>query len=132
MFRHWFKRYQYPDTRDYLRLPASWPVKCEILPTGDDRLVTSSKDVSAGGVAILVQEAVPAGSRVRLTIYVPFLERSIPAQGRVVRSLPTRGGGFELGIRFEQIDPKDRQDLNQVIEEMAPSRRKMNWWRKAT
>ena len=127
------KGYKYQNTRQYLRLPASWPVKFE---QGAQALppLSSTKDVSAGGVSLTLPNPIPIGSPLRLEISVPPLSRSIAAQGRVVRCLPMQRGGFDVGIRFEQIGPGDQKDLREAVEQFIPPRERERaakaWWRK--
>jgi len=132
---HLRKGYRYENTRQYLRLPASWPIKCEPRTAADGKHVVRTKDVGAGGVAVIVEEMLPIGTHLHLEIHVPPLNRTIPAEGQVVRCLPARRGrGFELGVYFDQIDPKDRADLNEAIERsIGPrgrTRQRSTWWRK--
>lgn len=128
------KGYQYQNTRQYLRLPASWPVKFE-QEAGIHQPLSSTKDVSAGGISLVLPQPVPVGSRLRLEINVPPLNRSIAVEGRVVRCLQAEKSGFDVGIRFDQITPKDHEDLKQTVERFIPSRHKKRqektWWRKA-
>ena len=135
MFHRRSKGYKYSNTRRYIRLPAAWPIKCEPQTEGHGRHVTHTADVSAGGVAVTVQEMIPVGSQIQLEVHVPPLHRSIQAQGKVVRCLPARGGGFDLGIQFEQIASEDQQALNEAIESFySPHQRARQqgaaWWRK--
>lgn len=132
------KRYKYENTRQYLRIPASWPIKWEEERTQAEMpRLTSTKDVSAGGVRVEVREMIPVGSRIRVEVHVPPLQRSIGAQAQVVRCLLVKGGSFELGIRFVQIDPQDQAALNEAIrrftnpQEIA-KQEKRSWWRKAS
>jgi len=138
MFRHRFgQRYKYQNTRQYLRLPISWPVKCE--PTTqqaqEGRHVTATQDVSAGGMRMVVREEVPVDSEVILEIHVPPLERTIQAVGKVLRCQPSRRG-FELGVRFERIDPRDQVALNEAVEQFYSPRKRVrhqqSWWRRIT
>lgn len=130
------KKYKYPNTRQYLRLPASWPVKWEPTQHAGAPGVAATKDVSAGGIALVVREMIPAGSRIQIEIHVPALNRSIPAQGQVVRCLLAKGGGFELGIRFAQISAEDQKALREAIDKFASPRDRSSlqrsWWRKIT
>lgn len=135
MLKRWFGRgYQYENTRQYLRLPASWPIKCEPQTAADSSHISSTKDVGAGGVAVQVNQMIPAGSRIRMEIHVPPLNRSIQAMGQVVRCLPAPDGRFQLGIRFQEIDPQDQTALNEAIQKLLPSRhasrKRSHWWRK--
>ncbi len=133
MFHHLFKGYKYENTRQYLRLPASWPIRCEVEP-GNQPKIASTKDVSAGGVAMVVQQMIPVGSRLHIEISVPPINRSIAAKAQVIRCVPGRGGHFELGIRFLEINSKDQADLNGAIEKFySPNeraRQQKTWWRK--
>ncbi len=128
-------RYLYQNTRQYPRLPASWPVKCE--PTQEAPrlpLVTRTKDISAGGVAVVVREAMPVSTRIHLEIFVPTLNRILSMEAEVVRCRPLQRGTFELGVRFIQIDPTDRQQLQQAVEKaLSPKRHARHlgsWWRR--
>ena len=134
MLDRWFKRYKYQNTRQYMRLPAAWPIKCEPKTPADASHVTATRDVSAGGFCVVTREMIPVGSRIRVEIHVPPLDRSIQAEGQVVRCLPAHRGSFQLGIRFLEIDPKERVALNEAIEKSAGSRvrahQERSWWRK--
>ncbi len=135
MFRWWSKKSKYENTRQSLRLPAAWPIKCEPQTAGDGRHVVSTRDISAGGVAVIVREMIPVGSRIRLEILVPPINRAIQAEGQVLRCLPDRRGGFELGIRFTTIAPEDQAALNEAIERFYNDRKKSRqqrgtWWRR--
>ncbi len=137
MFERWFGRgYKYENTRQYLRLPAAWPIKCEPQTAADSTHVVSTKDVGAGGIAVEMQQMVPVGSRIRIEIHVPPLNRSIQAMGQVVRCLPKPDGRFELGIRFQQIEPQEQTALNEAIQKFLPrrhaSRKRSHWWRKVS
>lgn len=133
----WFKgkRYKYENTRQYLRIPVSWPVKLEAAsaPAGNPQLA-STKDVSAGGIKVETRQMVPVGSRIQVEVYVAPLQRAIAAQAQVVRCLMIKEGGFELGIRFLEIDAADRKTLGEAIEKSVPPRwrksRNKSWWRK--
>ena len=136
MFERWLKKsYRYENTRRYPRLPAAWPIRCtpEAAPPGNPH-VTATRDVSAGGVAMVAREMVPVGSRIRIEIHALPLNRTLAAHGQVVRCLPMRRGGFDLGIRFLEIDPRDRADLNGAIETLLGPRSRAkqgkSWWRR--
>ncbi|MBI3318386.1 MAG: PilZ domain-containing protein [Candidatus Omnitrophica bacterium] len=132
----WRKGYKYKNTRQYIRIPAAWPIKCEPVEAGwaGGPHITATQDVSGGGVRILLKQMIPAGARIRLEIHVPPLGRSIQAAGQVVRCLPSRRGGFETGIRFDEVQPQDRAALIEAIDKFVTSgqkiRQERSWWRK--
>ena len=136
MFGRGSKGYRYDNTRRYVRLPAAWPIRYEAQAEGEGapRQVTHTADVSAGGVALSVREMLPIGSRIKLEVHVPPLNRSIQAVGKVIRCLPGRQGGYELGIRFEQISPTDQVVLDDAIQRFYSPRQRNRqrgggWWR---
>lgn len=134
MLESWFKRYKYDNTRRYLRLPAAWPIKIELAEPPGGRQVSSTQDVSAGGVAVRFRNPLPAGSRVRVEVSLVPLGRSISAGAQVVRCSPGAGGEFDLGIRFDQITPEDRKALEEAVERFSSPRdrahqKKASWRR---
>ena len=134
MFGRSSKGYKYDNTRRFVRLPASWPIRYETPVEGGGRQVTHTADVSAGGVALSVREMLPVGSQIKLEVHVPPLNRAVQAVGQVVRCLPGRKGGYELGIQFTQIDPQDQSLLDDAIERFYSPRQRDRqrsgaWWR---
>ena len=101
---------------------------------GASHQVTHTADVSAGGVALSIREMLPVGSRIKLEVHVPPLDRSVQAVGEVIRCLPGRKGGYEIGIRFERIAEADQALLDQAIERFYNPRQRDRhrsgaWWR---
>ena len=139
----WPNQYRYPNTRQYLRLAAPWPIRIERradhsdrrIEPSDDRRVSITKDISAGGLGCAVRELIPVGSPIYVEIYVPPLNRTVCAKGQVVRVAAQRNQ-FDLGIRFLQIDPKDKQELNEAILQFyspkEQARHQGTWRRKVT
>ncbi len=132
MIRRWLRKaYRCHNTRQYLRLQAAWPLKWRTR-AGRDRQVTMAKDVSAGGIGLVVREMIPVGSPVSVEIHIPQINRTISAEGKVAR-IGEHRDGFELGIRFMEIDPEDRTVLNEVVERLSTVRQKVRqwkpWWR---
>ena len=147
MFFNRLRQYRYTNTRQYLRLPASWPVKCKPRTEGSSPLVSQTKDISAGGVRVIsprntgsggvtlvFPQSFSVGTLLDLEIYVLPLSRTVKAGGQVVRAIPVSGGRFELGIRFIEINPKDQADLNEAVERLSTRRERrrfgLSWWRK--
>lgn len=131
---NWFNRYRYANTRQFPRLPASWPIRYEVRAAAKNRQVAATKDVSAGGVGMWVQEMIPVGSIVQMEIHILPLKRSIEAQAQVVRCRPLKEGHFDLGIKFLVINPQDQADLADAVHRSLSPRRRArhqgNWWRK--
>ena len=121
------KGYQYDNTRQWIRLPAAWPVKAGFQ-------IAESIDVGAGGISMILPQNVPVGSRLPLEIYTPPLERSVRAEGQVIRSIPSEKTGCTVGVLFVRIDPQDQQALNETVERFYRPRERTRqqkgiWWR---
>lgn len=130
---NWFHRgqFQAEETREYVRIPAPWPVKVEPLTPIDGRQVARTEDVSAGGICVTLPEAIPVGTALRIQIHVPPTDRTIQMEGVGVRCRPL-SRGFEVGVRFTRIDPADRAHLRETIETISSSQKdpqKRAWWR---
>ena len=133
MFHNLFKRYKYDNTREYVRLPAYWRIKCELMTPTENHKILSTKDVSAGGISAMVPEMIPADTRIQVEIHVPPIDRVIIATAQVVRCQPAQKG-FELGIRFLEINAQDQAALKQAIEKhYGPAKKARQergaWWR---
>lgn len=132
------KGYSYDNTRRYVRLPAAWPIKYEAAEEGSAEVagkqVSHTADVSAGGVSLNIREMLPVGSRIKLEIHVPPLGRSVQAVGSVIRCAAAKKGGYDIGIRFEQIEKADQIVLDGAIQRFySPRQRDKHrsgaWWR---
>ncbi len=133
LFDWLFKKYSYENTRQYKRLPADWPVKYGSSAPKTGVVLLSTKDISAGGVALFSHEMVPVGSLIHLEILVPPLQKTIRATGKILRCVRVKSGEFELGVQFEEIDPNEQVLLNQEIETFYRDKTTAlhrRWWRK--
>ena len=133
LFDWLFKKYSYENTRQYKRLPVSWPVKYDPSAPKTSVLLLLTKNISAGGLALFSKEMFPVGSLLQLEILVPPLQKTIRATGRVLRCVRVKGGEFELGVQFEEIDPNEQVLLNQEIETFYSDKTTAlhsKWWRK--
>ena len=134
LFDRWFKRYSYENTRRYKRLPTAWPVKYAPMPLSKNLIRMTMKDISAGGVAFLSDREAPIGSTVNMEILVPPIQKTICAVGEVLRCTALKNAGFELGVRFDQIDPGEQKLLEKAIDAFYsgkdPNLRQKSWRRK--
>ena len=127
------KRYRYENTRQYLRLKASWPIRYRLVSDPGGERLTTTQDVGAGGVSLVVEEEISKGSRLQLELSVTPLDRRVDAEGEVVRQLPIKRSGFEIGVQFVKMDPQDRSALNEMVQQFIPAHRQARelspWWR---
>jgi hypothetical protein len=81
-----------------------------------------SKDIAGGGRCFFAQEALAAGTPRRLSVKLPERPGSIQAPAEVVWSEPyeiiskeQRHRSVEVGVKFLQIAPQDRETILQYI-----------------
>jgi len=127
------ERYQYDNTRQWVRRPCEWYVKYTLPGRPGPSTVVKAADASGGGVRVTTREPVDVGATVSLQIHVAALQRVVSVVGRVVRSRPVGPGTYEWAVYFEQVAGEDRAALNHHIERMAgpgrAGRHEGRWWR---
>jgi len=112
------------DLRNYLRLDTSFDVHFKVLPDESKHNHRAQAiDVGAGGVKIFSDRSLEKGTELELTFYVNPKTKSgkvVKALGNVMWSreikVDNRGlGRYEVGVRFEEINTKDRDLIFQYV-----------------
>ena len=112
------------DLRNYLRLDGTFDVRFKILPEGSgEGHRAQALDIGAGGVKIFSETSLAPDMRLELTFYIHPKNKDrtgMIAVGRVIwcREVKMDSQGldrYEVGIRFEEIDPKDRDQIFQYV-----------------
>ncbi len=88
-----------------------------ILPVVDE---SSSKDISAGGVCIRVDDDFKKDSVIFMTIHLPDGQNPVKVRGRVVRSTEVSSSGskdkkYEAGVMFIKINPPDQERIAKYV-----------------
>ncbi len=79
-------------------------------------------DLSAGGFSFEHAHRIPEDSRLRMDIQIPGDESALKTDGQVVRcrNLPNRRQTtYEIGVKFQEINPEDRARLMQYIKTIS-------------
>ena len=86
----------------------------EVFPQGQTIPIRSrTSDLSVGGCFLEMPNPLPAGSQIRLGLWVK--EFKMWVTGQVVTSTP----GFGIGVKFTEIAERDRDQLKQFLESMV-------------
>ena len=110
------------ERREFIRLNASVDVQYTILektsPSGGAGV--SSRNISAGGLCLIVYEDVPVGSLLALSVYFPDLDFPIICKGKVAWSkafavADEEKKRYDIGVEFVDISDEDRQKINQCV-----------------
>ena len=73
-----------------------------------------SRDLSLGGIGLVVEETLPLGSHLALEIHIVNETAPVLALGRVVRCEPDPEEGIAAGVQFLWIGEEDRRNLKRL------------------
>jgi Tfp pilus assembly protein PilZ len=110
------------DKRKFQRLPLNVNVKCELLHTST-RMAEEirAKNISAGGICLVVLEKVNIGSLLTLKLTLPHEIRSIIVKGKVVWVEEFSVGhtsddkAYDCGIEFVDLGPQAQENLSHYL-----------------
>ena len=125
------------ERRQFRRIPLEAHVGFSEITFSKEPETGSSvfHDVSGGGILVESKGMVPLGTLLKLEIRLPGWgrhqaqlvplaereERPLVAVGEVVRVEALEGGGYELGVKFQNVYPEDLKSLLKFIEASAPA-----------
>jgi hypothetical protein len=90
--------------RAFGRRPTSLPARLQSDVLGWD-LAAELVDLGLGGACVVLSDALPLGTSIRLRVDAPQLWEPLMIPGRIAWSQVTREGQAQLGIRFEPDSP---------------------------
>ncbi len=110
----------FKERRKYVRLEASVKVKYTVIGK-PGTIKVFSKNISAGGLCLLLDEQLAVDTPLQLEIKIPDLKGSIRAIARVVWQKDFESAGaepkvyFTTGIEFTGISDFDRFNINRYV-----------------
>jgi hypothetical protein len=123
------------ERRLFRRVPLGATVSFQELSfhKGGEPEMAAYKDVSSGGLLLASAHAVPLGTLIKMEIKVPGWGkhqhafgspsehdmRPLVALGQVVRVEQLEDGGFELGVKFQNVYPDDLAALTRFVDALA-------------
>ncbi len=91
--------------------------------TVDELFSEFTRDINEGGLFIETEKPRPAGTEVCLHFNLPGSDQTVKTNGTVVRVCDgTDGSTAGMGIEFEELPPKARAHINQVIRTLRSRR----------
>jgi len=106
------------EKRRFLRVKL--PCKIIIHTPREQTIITETKNVSAGGVRVMIEEALQVSSMIDLELFLPD-GTLISCKARVVWMMPDKQkqkkvAEYDTGIEFYEISPKDRKAIKELVE----------------
>ncbi len=108
-----------------LELPIEVKYRISIDPVVENKSL--SKDISAGGLRMILKEKLPPGLLLEIKINIPDDERLISTSGEIVwqdEIVIDREVKYETGIRFVNISTEDREKISRYIRKELNQRAK--------
>ena len=93
----------------------------------DESTTTVTKDISAGGMALLSNKPMEAASLIEIEINFPATSHPIKTIAKVLRSIPQEGK-YRISCEFVKIDDKDKLAIDDYINKITDSKRERKWW----
>ncbi len=110
------------ERRRYKRWRVSAPVKIELIgPAKGLYWGSLSRDVSAGGLKVIMSEFLPKGSKLKVELFLENVKRLFRARARLVwvEQLPWRDDAFRVGMEFMEIEKRDKAELMKLADYYA-------------
>lgn len=117
--------YKTENSRKFKRVQALSLVKYQTAEQWGsvEPFLSNVKDLSAGGLRFWSERFFPEGTLLRLSAWVPSLEKPVDALARVVRARSVKSeDSFYLSVRFIEMDQDVRSALNAFIEGLGANR----------
>lgn len=106
--------------RRYPRLPLRQSVLVTVCEGAPVDHLGRTESVGLGGCGFVSQISLGVGSTIELMISARPI--AIRTRARVVYEIPRDGGGFEVGVEFEALEPEDRAILEGLVGESLSRR----------
>ena len=109
------------ERRRFVRASTRQEVAYTVLPSGTTEQA-STRDISGGGLRLVLEKPLAAGTQVQLAIPLPGQDAPVNAIGEVVWSeqqevtgKTSRQSSAEIGIRAKEISPQDQELLMHFV-----------------
>lgn len=110
------------ERRQYPRASTAMPVQYRGIRQASDAVVgTIARDISGGGVRLVVNEFISVFTRLVVEVSIPPTPKPIRATSKVVwvRKRPY-GEQYEVGMEFVDITEEDKRNISNFVERSIP------------
>lgn len=114
----------FPERRQQPRVNTTMSVQYRGIRQADDSVVNAiSRDVSNGGVRLMVNEFISVFTRLVLDIALPSAPKPVRVVSKVawIRKRPY-GEQYEVGAQFMDMSEEDKKGIFDFVESSAPKK----------
>lgn len=111
------KKYQIENTRQFSRLNAGYLVKYQRVNSPEEPRVSNIRNLSAGGLLFWTDASLEIGTLLRLSFWLPPLDRTVNTLARVLWVYPSKDHRIHaIAVAFVEISLDDQAILNEFVE----------------
>lgn len=103
------------ERRKYIRLEAALDFTYKIRGSKASPKKAVTKNISPSGIRALLAKQIKKGDWLDLGIFIPTLAKPISAIGKVVWTAGEKAGKIDIGVKFEEIDLKAKNNFLEYI-----------------
>lgn len=109
------------ERRQFIRLNINVDIKYSLMPQPTNKTKSSkTRNISAGGICIMTEEAFRAGDMLKLELTLPQDPPTVYAVGRVswiktFTIIPEQKERYDVGVEFVEISDPDREKVRKYV-----------------
>jgi len=93
----------YQEKRSFVRFPRIMPVKFSVVGNNGEA-IAHTHDVSAKGVGLIIEKALPVEARIELWLYTTQDQEPVYTQGHIVWCKMVAPNVYRSGIDLDKVD----------------------------
>ena len=115
-----FEKAQKDQRRKSLRAKSSNLIKSTTYTGNAKEQISNLIDISEGGLQFFSKERIEPDTVLKITVNMAEKKKQVPIITKVMWTRPEKKGqgtGYEVGVSFLEIDPKDRDLINDFVKQ---------------
>jgi len=111
-----------PERRQYPRVNTTMSIQYRGIRQASDSVMGAiARDISSGGIRVLVNEFISVFTRLVVEVYIPSTSEAVKVVSKVawIQKRP-HGEQYEVGMQFMDMAEEDRRNISEFVERSIP------------
>ncbi len=111
-----------PERRQYPRVNTTMSIQYRGIRQASDSVMGAiARDISSGGIRVLVNEFISVFTRLVVEVYIPSTSEAVKVVSKVawIQKRP-HGEQYEVGMQFLDMAEEDRHNISEFVERSIP------------
>lgn len=111
-----------PERRQYPRVNTTMSIQYRGMRQASDSVMGAiARDISSGGIRVLVNEFISVFTRLVVEVYIPSTSEAVKVVSKVawIQKRP-HGEQYEIGMQFLDMAEEDRRNISEFVERSIP------------